>query len=163
MNAIAIKKELIKLGTGELAALVSFWLCFFAMKAWLVDSKMIILILYPLSVLSFILMQGSVYWFILLKRVSDPLFLIKYTGNTYRILKVMDAVLLCIGVPILLLNCSNLIVTAVSVFLLLFSVIEWINYYIVRLSYNYNPTVFIKHFKNKTLKKSRIAREIDKQ
>ena len=108
-------------------------------------------------------MQGSIYWFILLKRMSDPLFLIKYTGNTYKILKVMDAVLLCIGVPILLLNGSNLIVTAVSVFLLLFSVIEWINYYIVRLSYNYNPTVFIQHLKNKTLKKSRIAREIDKR
>jgi hypothetical protein len=157
-----LKKELIKLGTGEFVAVVSFWLCFFIMKTWIVDSKMMLLILYPLFVLSFILIQGSIYWFILLKRISNPSFLIKYTGNTYRILRVIDAALLCMGFLIFLKNGSNLIVKALSVFLLLFSCIEWINYYIVRLSYSYDPTVLIRHIKNKTLKKSKIAKEIDK-
>lgn len=158
-----LKKELIRLGTGELAAIVSFWLCFFTIKVWLVDTKMMILILYPLFVLSFILIQGSIYWFILLRRMSNSLFLVKYTGNTYRILKVMDVALLCMGIPIILLNRSNIVVTALSAFIWLFSVIEWINYYIVRLSYSYNPKVLIRHLKNKTLMKSKIAREIDKR
>ena len=158
-----IKKKLTNLWTGELAAVVAFWLCFFSIKVWLVDTKMVILILYPLVVLSFILLQGSVYWYILLKRMSKPLFLVEYAGNIYGILKMIDVILLCMGVPVILLNHSNIIVTALSIFIWLFSIIEWINYYVVRLSYSYNPMVLIGHLKNKTLKKSRIAREIDKR
>lgn len=158
-----LKKELTNLCVGELAAVVSFWLCFFTIKVWLVDKKMMILILYPLLVLSFILVQGSVYWFILLRRMSTPKFLSAYVANIYRILKIIDAILLCIGIPIILLNYSNIAVTTLSVFIWLFSIIEWINYYVVRLSYSYNPTVLLRHLKNKTLKKSRIAREVDKR
>ena len=72
-----IKKELINLWTGELAAVVAFWMCFFTMKGWLTDPKMMVLVLYPLLILSFILLQGSGYWFILLKRMSNPQFLVK--------------------------------------------------------------------------------------
>lgn len=121
------------------------------------------MILYPLLVLSFILVQGAVYWFILLRRMSTPKFLLAYVGNIYRILKIIDAILLCIGIPIIILNYGNIAVTTFSVFIWLFSVIEWINYYVVRLSYSYNPKVLIRHLKNKTLKKSRIAREIGKR
>ena len=55
-----IKKELISLCTGELAAVISFWFCFFMFKKWLVDPKMMLQIMYPLMVLSFILIQGSI-------------------------------------------------------------------------------------------------------
>lgn len=157
-----IKKELINLWTGELAAVVAFWLCFFTIKVWLTDIKMLVLILYPLFVLSFILIQGSGYWFILLKRMSNPQFLVKHTGKIYRMLKILDLVLICMGIPIMLWNRSKFGVTAFSVFLLMFAVIEWVNYYVVRLSYSYNPMVLIRHLKNGTLKKSRIAREIAK-
>ncbi|RKJ62532.1 hypothetical protein D7Y06_17110 [Roseburia sp. 1XD42-69] len=44
-----------------------------------------------------------------------------------------------------------------------FALIEWINYYKIRLSYSYNPTILLRHVKNGTLKKSRLAREIEKR
>ena len=70
-----IKKELMSLCTGELAAVISFWFCFFMYKKWLVETKMMLQIMYPLMVLSFILIQGSIYWFVLFKRMSNPKFL----------------------------------------------------------------------------------------
>ena len=54
-----VKKELTNLWTGELAAVVSFWGCFFVMKVWLPSMQMIISIAYPLFILSLILVQGS--------------------------------------------------------------------------------------------------------
>lgn len=138
-----LKKESANLCIGELAAVASFWWSFFTIKVWLVDKKMMILILYPLLVLSFILIQGSVYWFILLKRMSTLKFRSAYVANIYRILKIIDVILLCIGIPIIILNYSNIAVTTLSVFIWLFSIIEWINYYVVRLSYSYNPKVLI--------------------
>ena len=158
-----VKKELISLCTGELAAVISFWFWFFMFKKWLVDPKMMLQIMYPLMVLSFILIQGSIYWFVLFKRMSNPKFLSTNVVIIYRIFKIIDVILLCIGILVIVLNYSNIAVTILSVFILLFSIIEWINYYIVRLSYSYNPNVLIGHLKNKTLKKSRIAREIDKR
>lgn len=157
-----LEKELTRLWTGELAAVVAFWFCFFMNKDRLVDDKMMVIILYPLFILSFILIQGSGYWLILLKRMSTPRFMVGYAGKIYKIFKIIDAVLLCAWIPIILLNYSNIIVTAFSIFIWLFCVIEWINYYLVRLSYSLNPMVLIEHMINKTLKKSRIAREIEK-
>ena len=124
---------------------------------------MMLQIMYPLMVLSFILIQGSIYGFVLFKRMSNPKFLSTNVVIIYRIFKIIDVILLCIGILVIVLNYSNIAVTILSVFILLFSIIEWINYYIVRLSYSYNPNVLIGHLKNKTLKKSRIAREIDKR
>ena len=56
-----IKQELTKLWTGELAAVISFWICFFIFKKWLINTKMLISVIYPLTVLSFILIQGYCY------------------------------------------------------------------------------------------------------
>ena len=66
-----IKNELTKLWTGELVAVISFWVCFFIIKDRLLNTKMLISILYPLTILSLILIQGSIYWLILLKRLSS--------------------------------------------------------------------------------------------
>jgi len=156
-----VKKELTKLWTGELASVVSFWMCFFVIKVWLTNKNMFISIMYPLLILSIILIQGSLYWWILLKRLSVPKFATKYTGKIYRIFKVIDVILLCMGLPIIILNYSNIAVIILAVFIWLFAVIEWINYYTIRLSYSYNPMILLGHIKNGTLKKSRLAREIE--
>ena len=58
------------------------------------------------------------------KENVQPLFLAKYAGNIYRIPKMTDVALLCMGIPIILLNYSNIAVTALSIFIWLFSVIE---------------------------------------
>ena len=158
-----IKHELTKLWTGELVAVISFWICFFIFKKWLINTKMLISVIYPLTVLSFILIQGSIYWLILLKRLSTPQFAIINTKKIYSILKIVDLILLCLGIPIIILNYINVTVMISVIFILAFAVIEWINYYKIRLSYSYNPLVLLRRIKNRKLSKSRLAKEISKR
>ena len=158
-----IKHELTKLWTGELVAVISFWICFFIFKKWLINTKMLISVIYPLAVLSFILIQGSIYWLILLKRLSTPQFAITNTRKIYSILKTVDFLLLCLGIPIIILNYVNVTVMISAIFILAFALIEWINYYKIRLSYSYNPLVLLKRIKNGKLSKSRLAKEISKR
>lgn len=62
-----VRKELVSLCLGELAAALSFWLSFFLLKNRLGDVNSLVTILYPLSLLTFILLQGSIYWAILIE------------------------------------------------------------------------------------------------
>ena len=158
-----IKQELTKLWTGELVAVISFWICFFIFKKWLINTKMLISVIYPLTVLSLILIQGSIYWLILLKRLSTPKFAITNTRKVYSILKIVDFILLCLGIPIIILNYVNVTVMISAIFILAFAAIEWINYYKIRLSYSCNPLVLLKRIKNGKLSKSRLAREISER
>ena len=158
-----IKQELTKLWTGELVAVISFWICFYIFKKWLINTKMLISAIYPLTVLSLILIQGSIYWLILLKRISMPQFAITNTRKIYSILKIVDVILLCLGIPIIILNYVNVTVMISAIFILAFAVIEWINYYKIRLSYSCNPLVLLKRIKNGKLSKSRLAKEISKR
>ena len=158
-----IKQELTKLWTGELVAVISFWICFFIFKKWLINTKMLISVIYPLAVLSFILIQGSIYWLILLWRLSMPQFAITNTRKIYSILKIVDLILLCVGIPIIILNYVNVTVMISAIFILAFAAIEWINYYKIRLSYSCNPLVLLKRIKNGKLSKSRLAREISER
>ena len=162
-----LKKEFTRLWTGELAAVVSFWFCFFCFKINLertftviLSQEMLISILYQLFVLSIILIQGSIYWLILLKRLSVPQYAKSNTGKIYRVLKIVNVVLLGLGIVIMIINYSNIGVLIISVFIWLFAVIEWINYFEWRLAYSYNPLILLGHIMNGTLSKSRIAREI---
>ena len=50
---------------------------------------------------------------------------------------------------------------AVFVFLLLFALVEGINYFEWRLSYSYNPAVVIRYTLQRKLKRSKIAKEIE--
>ena len=158
-----IKQELTKLWTGELVAVISFWICFYIFKKWLINTKMLISVIYPLAVLSFILIQGSIYWLILLKRLSTPQFAITNTRKVYSILKIVDFLLLCVGIPIIILNYVNITVMISAIFILAFAAIEWINYYKIRLSYSCNPLVLLRRIKNRKLSKSRLAREISER
>ena len=158
-----IKQKLTKLWTGELVAVISFWICFYIFKKWLINTKMLISVIYPLAVLSFILIQGSIYWLILLRRLSMPQFAITNTRKIYSILKIVDLILLCVGIPIIILNYVNVTVMISAIFILAFALIEWINYYKIRLSYSYNPLVLLRRIKNGKLSKSRIAREISER
>ncbi len=157
-----LRRELTKLWTGELAAVISFWVCFFVIKKWLIGTLALLSVICPLCILSFILIQGSVYWWILLKRLTMPDFAKGRVGNIYRFLKVIDVFLLCLGlvaIPIY----NNIATVLIGIPIWMFALIEWINYYKIRLSYSYNPTILLRHVKNGTLKKSRLAREIEKR
>ena len=155
-----VRKELVSLCFGELAAVLSFWFCFFLLKNRLGDWMSLITILYPLSLLTFILLQGSTYWAILIRRLSNPQFGSGNVPKIYGVLRILDLVLLISGFPFIVWNAQSVLVTILATLIQLFALIEWLNYYIVRLSYSLNPLVLWKRIAKGKLEKSRIAREL---
>lgn len=155
-----VRKELVSLCLGELTAILSFWLCFFLLKNRLGDWMSLITILYPLSLLTFILLQGSIYWAILIRRLSKPQFGSASVPKLYGCFRILDLVLLISGFPFIVWNAQSVRVAIIATLIQLFALIEWINYFLVRLSYSLNPLVLWKRITNGKLEKSRIAKEL---
>ena len=156
-----VRKELGSLCLGELAAILSFWLCFFLLKNRLGDWKGLVTILYPLSLLTFILLQGSIYWAILIRRLSKPQFGSENVPKLYGVLRILDLVLLISGFPFIVWNAQSVLVTILATLIQLFALIEWVNYFLLRLSYSLNPLVLWKRITKGKLEKSRIAKELE--
>lgn len=157
-----MKQKLVSLATGELVAVLVFWLNFFLLKRWILTTGALISISFSLFVLSFILIQGSVFWWLLIKRISNPRFAEIYTGKIYRVLKILDLILLGVGTLIIIFNSSDFSTFIISVAIWFFAVIEWINYFKWQLSYSLNPAVLLKYILQRKLRKSKIAKEIEK-
>ena len=157
-----IKQKLYSLASGELVALAVFWLNFFLFKKWLTTPQALIAIAYPLLLVSLILLKGSLYWWILIKRLRKPNFAIKQTGPIYGLLRQVDLILLALGMPIILIEFSSWPVSLIAVAIWLFALIEWINYFHWQLSYSLNPLVLLSKVAKRKLRKSKIAKEIDK-
>ena len=155
-----VKKELLSLCLGELAAALSFWLCFFLLKNRLGDVNSLVTILYPLSLLTFILLQGSIYWAILIRRLSKPQFGSASVPKLYGCFRILDLVLLISGFPFIVWNTQSVQVAIIVMLIQLFALIEWVNYFLVRLSYSLNPLVLWKRIAKGKLEKSRIAKEL---
>ena len=157
-----IKQKLYSLASGELVALAVFWFNFLLFKKYLVRPQALISIAYPLLLVSLILLQGSLYWWILIKRLSKPNFAIKQTGPIYGLLRQVDLILLALGILIILIEFSSWPVSLIAVAIWLFALIEWINYFHWQLSYSLNPLVLLSKVAKRKLRKSKIAKEIDK-
>ena len=157
-----MKQKLVSLATGELVAVLVFWLNFFLLKRWILTTGALISISFSLFVLSFILIQGSVFWWLLIKRISNPRFAERYTGKIYRVLKILDLILLGVGTLIIIFNSSDFSTFIIYVAIWFFAVIEWINYFKWQLSYSLNPAVLLKYILQRKLRKSKIAKEIEK-
>lgn len=157
-----MKQKLTSLATGELVAVLVFWMNFFLLKKWILTTGALISISFSLFVLSFILIQGSVFWWILIKRISNPGFAERYTGKIYRILKILDVILLAVGALMMILNYNGFSTFIISFVIWLFAVIEWVNYFKLQLSYSLNPAVLLKYVFQRKLRKSKIAKEIEK-
>ena len=157
-----MKRKLTSLATGELVAVLVFWMNFFLLKKWILTTGALISICFSLFVLSCILIQGSVFWWILIKRISNPRFAERYTGKIYRVLKILDLILLGVGALIIMLNYSEFPTSIISLAIWFFAVIEWINYFKWQLSYSLNPAVLLKYILQRKLRKSKIAKEIEK-
>lgn len=155
-----VRKELVSLCLGELAAALSFWLCFFLLKNRLGDWMSLITILYPLSLLTFILLQGSIYWAILIRRLSKPQFGSGNVPKIYGVLRILDLILLISGFPFIFWNAQSVQVAILATLIELFALIEWVNYFLVRLSYSLNLLVLWKRIVKGKLEKSRIAKEL---
>ena len=155
-----VRKELVFLCFGELAAVLSFWLCFFLLKNRLGDWNGLISILYPLSLLTFILLQGSIYWAILIRRLSNPQFGSASVPKLYGGFRILDLVLLISGFPFIVWNTQSFQLAIIATLIQLFALIEWVNYFLLRLSYSLNPLVLWKRITKGKLEKSRIAKEL---
>ena len=79
-----MKQKLTNLAVGELVAAVVFWINFFLFKKLITTTKSLISIYFSLFILSFILIQESIFWFILIKKISKLGFAAKYTGKIYN-------------------------------------------------------------------------------
>ena len=157
-----MKQKLTNLAVGELVAVVVFWINFFLFKKLIITTKSLISIPFFLFILSFILIQGSIFWFILIKRISKLGFAAKYTGKIYNKLKILDIILLCMRVLVIILNYSTFFTMVISFAIWIFAVIEWVNYYKLQLSYSLNPVVLLKYIMQRKLRRSKIAKEIEK-
>ena len=156
-----VRKELVSLCLGEFTAVLSFWLCFFLLKNRLGDWKSLVTILYPLSLLTFILLQGSIYWAILIRRLSNPQFGNGNVSKIYGCFRMLDLILLISGFPFIVWNTQSILGTILAALIQLFDFIEWVNYFLVRLSYSLNPLVLWKRIAKGKLEKSRIAKELE--
>ena len=155
-----VRKELVSLCLGELTAVLSIWFCFFLLKNRLGDVNSLVSILYPLSLLTFILLQGSIYWAILIRRLSKPQFGSENVPKLYGVLRILDLVLLISGFPFIVWNAQSVLVPILATLIQLFALIEWVNYFLLRLSYSLNPLVLWKRITKGKLEKSRIAKEL---
>ena len=140
-----MKQKLTNLAVGELVAVVVFWINFFLFKKLIITTKSLISVPFFLFILSFILIQGSIFWFILIKRISKLGFAAKYTGKIYNKLKILDIILLCMRVLVTILNYNTFFTMVISFAIWIFAVIEWVNYYKLQLSYSLNPVVLLKY------------------
>jgi hypothetical protein len=162
----SIKKELVSLCTGEIVASITFIIALISVKSNLgvsVDA----IILYPFSILVFILSQGSYYWFYRLRNINRKRVKQYRFRFAYRVLKKTDLILIILYPVIILyeLLLGNLVLvsgkTLVSFFIYIFSIIEYINYFYIRLSYGkLNDIVMLLKLKN--LKKSSLNKELRK-
>lgn len=155
-----VRRELVSLCFGELTAVLSFWFCFFLLKNRLGNVNSLVTILYPLSLLTFILLQGSIYWAILIRRLSKPQFGSGNVPKIYGVLRILDLILLILGFPFIVWNTQSVQVAILATLIQLFVFIEWVNYYLVRLSYSLNPLVLWKRITKGKLEKRRIAKEL---
>lgn len=155
-----VRKELVSLCLGELTAILSFWFCFFLLKNRLGDWRSLLSILYPLSLLTFILLQGSIYWAILIRRLSKPQFGSGNVPKIYGVLRILDLILLISGFPFIFWNAQSVQVAIIATLIQLFAFIEWLNYFLLRLSYSLNPLVLWKRITKGKLEKSKIAKEL---
>lgn len=155
-----VRKELVSLCLGEFTAVLSFWLCFFLLKNRLGDWNSLVTILYPLSLLTFILLQGSIYWAILIRRLSKSQFGSGNVPKIYGVLRILDLILLISGFPFIVWYTQSVLVAIIATLIQLFALIEWVNYFLLRLSYSLNPLVLWKRIAKGKLEKSRIAKEL---
>ena len=157
-----MKQKLFNLAAGELVSVIVFWINFFIFKKMIIVTNSLCPISFSLFVLSFIIVQGSAFWCILIKRISKPRFAVKYTGKIYKVLKILDLILLGVGALIIILNYSEFSTGIISLAIWFFAVIEWINYFKLQLSYSLNPTLLLIYLLKRKLRKSKIAKEIEK-
>lgn len=163
-----VKRKLFGLWTGELTAALLFaalWIGYLNGFSHLAFYLTTFSSVYAFIILEFILLQGSLYWFMKWMRVSrkEDSHLPSSYIQLFLLFKKMNKILLTLGLGVLIYHYMQLGVKGLAFFLGLyaFAWIEYINYYVIRLSYQ-SPSEIKEFFEQKGFKRSILAREIDK-
>ncbi|USG67162.1 hypothetical protein NDK47_07695 [Brevibacillus ruminantium] len=163
-----IQGKLFRLCAGEFFAAVMFpvlWIMYLQIIEWTEPYLTSIPSIYAFVLLEFILLQGSLYWFLKWKQAKQ--------GNFYRLPNRQLCIFVwCKRVNFLLIGIGFLFffyqitTSAVDlywfVFLFLFAIIEHVNYYHIRISYL--SWEEIKEFiGQRGFRRSRLAREMQQR
>lgn len=159
-----LRKELKRLAICECMAIPNFWFVYMAWSMVFIEINQDFvhtsIIIYPLTLLSFILLQGSIYWYICLKRI-DGKKVSKKVPYTYSRLKIINLFLIVIYIPIFFTFKVSINYSIIGIFIYIFSILEYINYFFIRLSYK-NSRHFFKNLKIGKFPKSQIVKEIER-
>lgn len=160
-----IEKKLFNLFTGEITATILFaivYVLYIETMEWSPQYLLPNSSIYSFILLEFILLQGSIYWFLKWKQVKRKDFTNLKEGYLllYKWLRIINLILIAVGIVVCMLLFIN---GAVNRYLYLgifaFAIIEHINYYHIRLSYmSYQE---IKEFiRQKGFRCSKLAKEL---
>lgn len=161
-----VEKKLFSLMSGEFFALVMFaflWILYInildTFDAHLTSLENI----YAFLLLEFILLQGSIYWYLKWSKVkhNKSYHLSHRQLHVFRWFRRINVLLLCIGLFIFLKNIgySPITFNGFYLFLYCFALIEYINYYHLRLSYLTSQELK-ELLHQKGLRRSILAREL---
>lgn len=153
-----VKKELKELTILESFSGISFLVLYFI---WIKEFNLpfSLVAFYPILCCSFILIQGSIFWGICLWKINGHIVNMQLIAKVYGLLRWVDGgVILLYLVPLFLSGIrGKSLIFCLAVYL--FSMIEYINYYYIRLSYPLPE--FMKRLFTFEFSKSRIARLIN--
>ena len=157
--------KLFKLFTGELAATIVFvtvWIMYLNTYEWTKPYLTSLATLFAFFLLEFLLLQGSYYWFLKWRQAKrrNFSFLPKNKLKFFTAFKKLNILLLGVGFGILLYQLfyfSNVFYWLL--FLYLFALVEHINYYHVRLSYQ-TREVIEELKRHRRFRSSKLAEEL---
>lgn len=160
-----LTKKLFSLFSGELTAAIIFalvWLMFLNTHDWMNPYLSSIAPLFAFLFLEFLLIQGSYYWFLKWRQAKrrDFSILPKYQLKLFFRLKYVNLFLLGVGFVFVIYELIRYPKEFYWFFFLyIFALVEYINYYHVRLSYQSLEEMkeFMRH---KKFRKSKLAAEL---
>lgn len=159
------EKKLFSLWSGELVAAILFlilWLFNIPRYDWSVDYLTTFPHIFAFCILEFILFQGSYYWYLKWKNVKQRKrsSLTKAQLAIFRFLKIVNLILLVIGIPVIIYQATFSKGLYWYLFLYAFALLEHINYYHIRLSYM-NLEEIKEFIRQKGFRRSILARELE--
>ena len=166
-----IESRLKHLYSGEFFAVISFVILSVLMNHNYPDLQLYSLFSFwtAFLLLEFLLLQGSMYWYIKLKRFKNEKTFITPENVVYKLIKLRKINLLLIALPLFAFTYDLLRLQSplpvgglfITLFIYLFAILEYINYFYTQLSYdNIADLLYLK--RHKVLKQASIKRDINR-
>ena len=160
-----VEKKLFNLFTGELTATILFfivWILYLRTYDWGPAYLEALPTIYAIFLLEFILLQGSCYWYLKWRQVKQKDFshLPVKQLKVFAFFKRLNLLLIIVGFVYLIVQLIQMpVYFYLYLFVFLFAIIEYINYFHIRLSYM--SAGEIKEFvRQKGFRSSKLAKEL---